>query len=155
MNKQIRKLSQSFKFALRGIRQCIRTERNFRIHLCAALYVAVFALLGQMDGTRCAILCLCFAMMMGAELMNTAIERLCDRNARGYDGAVRDAKDIAAAAVFVCALFCVVVGAMFFLNAAIIDNIYDFLKGRLWVAGVIALTIPVSIAFIFDLRGRL
>lgn len=155
MNKQIRKLSQSFKYALRGINQCIRTERNFRIHLCAAIYVAAFALMGKLAQAQCAILCLCFAMMMGAELINTAIERLCDRDARGYDGAVRDAKDIAAGAVFLCALFCVIVGAMFFLNVAVIENILTFLRNRIWVVGVLALTVPVGVAFVFDLKGKL
>ena len=105
MNKEIRKLSQSFRCAFRGIAQCAQTERNFRIHLSAAVYVGLFALIGRLPMAQCAILCLCFALMLGAELMNTAIERLCDRHARGYDEAVRDAKDIAAGAVLVCALF--------------------------------------------------
>lgn len=155
MNKQIRKLSQSFKYAARGIRQCVHTERNFRIHLCAAVYVTLLALMGRLDGTKCAVLCVCFGLMLGAELMNTAIERLCDRDARGYDGAVRDAKDIAAGAVFVCALACALVGALFFLEPRTLHHIYLFLRDRVWIAGVLALSIPVSVAFIFNLRGKL
>lgn len=155
MNKEIRKLSQSFRCAFRGIRQCVRTERNLRIHICAAGYVTVFAVMGRLGATRCAVLCVCFALMMGAELMNTAIERLCDRHASGYDGAVRDAKDIAAGAVFICALFSVLVGAIFFLRAESVHYILTFLRDKLWVAGVIALSVPVSVAFIFDLRGKL
>lgn len=155
MNRKIRKLSQSFKWAFRGIRQCVQTERNLRIHICAAVYVTLFALIGRLDSVRCAVLCVCFALMMGAELMNTAIERLCDRHASGYDGAVRDAKDIAAGAVLVCALFSAAVGAMFFLRASVMDNIYLFLRDKLWLAGLVALSVPVSVAFIFDLKGKL
>ena len=122
MNKEIRKLSQSFRCAFRGIRQCVRTERNLRIHICAAGYVTVFAVMGRLGG---------------------------------YDGAVRDAKDIAAGAVFICALFSVLVGAIFFLRAESVHYILTFLRDKLWVAGVIALSVPVSVAFIFDLRGKL
>ena len=95
MKKEIRKLKDSFSFALRGLKLCVHGERNFRVHLTAAFYVTVFALLGQADAGQIAALCLCFGLTMSAELLNTAIERLCDKQASGYDMLVRDAKDIA------------------------------------------------------------
>lgn len=36
MKKNIRKLSESFLHAFRGLRLCIRDERNFRVHMTAA-----------------------------------------------------------------------------------------------------------------------
>ena len=103
MKKNIRKLSESFLHAFRGLRLCIRDERNFRVHMTAAFYVILFGAFGGVSMTEAAILCICFGLTMGAELLNTAIERLCDKQASGYDGMVRNAKDIAAAGVFVCA----------------------------------------------------
>lgn len=152
MNKEIRKLSQSFRCAWRGIAQCAQTERNFRIHLSTAMYVGLFALIGELPMAQCAILCLCFALMLGAELMNTAIERLCDRNASGYDGAVRDAKDIAAGAVLICALFCVVIGAALFLRSGAIGTIIAFFTARIWAAGLLLLSLPFCIAFVFQVK---
>ena len=35
MGHEIRKLRQSFQYAVRGVRLCVGTERNFRIHLTA------------------------------------------------------------------------------------------------------------------------
>lgn len=154
MNKEIRKLSQSFRYAIRGVRLCIRTERNFRIHLCAAGYVTVGAVLGRLDGPSCALLCLCFGLMLAAELLNTAIERLCDRDARGYDSLVRDAKDIAAAAVFVCALFCVAVGGLLFLRGDAPAHLAAFFRDRLWLAALMVLSVPVAGAFIFGYPFR-
>ena len=101
MKKNIRKLSESFLHAFRGLRLCIRDERNFRVHMTAAFYVILFGAFGGVSMTEAAILCICFGLTMGAELLNTAIERLCDKQASGYDGMVRNAKDIAAAGVFV------------------------------------------------------
>ena len=71
--------------------------------MTAAFYVILFGVFGGVSMTEAAILCICFGLTMGAELLNTAIERLCDKQASGYDGMVRNAKDIAAAGVFVCA----------------------------------------------------
>ena len=39
MKKNIRKLSESFLHAFRGLRLCIHDERNFRVHMTAAFYV--------------------------------------------------------------------------------------------------------------------
>ena len=79
MKKNIRKLSESFLHAFRGLGLCVRGERNFRVHMTAAFYVIAFALMGRATATQAAILCICFGLTMSAELMNTAIERLCDR----------------------------------------------------------------------------
>lgn len=149
MNREIRKLSQSFRCAFRGIVQCMRSERNFRIHLSTAVYVGLFALLGRLPVPQLAILCVCFALMLGAELMNTAIERLCDRSVCGYDEVVREAKDIAAGAVLVCAIFCAAVGVALFVGNGAIGRVLAFFTARLWAMGLLALSIPFCIAFIF------
>lgn len=146
---EITKLSNSFRCAFRGITLCVQTERNFRIHLCAALYVTVFACAARLNASSSALLCVCFSMMLGAELLNTAIERLCDRNACGYDGFVRDAKDIAAAAVFICALFCVVVGIILFSREAAVQNIITFFLQKLWALALLVLTLPFAAVFVF------
>ena len=91
MNREIRKLRQSFACSFRGVSSCLRTERNFRIHLTAVCYVSMAALLAELDAVRCAVLCLCFAVMLASELLNTAVERLCDRQTTSYDKLVREA----------------------------------------------------------------
>lgn len=149
MNREIRKLRQSFACAFHGISSCLRTERNFRIHLTAAAYVTAAALLARLDAVRCAVLFLCFAVMLSAELMNTAVERLCDRQATGYDKLVREAKDIAAAAVVVCAGFCAAIGALFFLGEGAVWTLAAVFTARLWTLVPLALSIPAALWFIF------
>ena len=99
-------------------------------------------------------LCLCFGLTMGAELMNTAIERLCDRQASGYDGFVRNAKDIAAAGVFVCAAACVAVGVCIFLFEGVLFSALSWLLAHLWAAAVLLVSIPAALWFIFK-YGRI
>lgn len=154
MNREIRKLWQSFSCAFRGFSSCVHTERNLRIHLTAAFYVTVFALIGGLGALRCAVLCLCFSGVMSAELLNTAIERLCDRQATGYDMLVREAKDIAAAGVVVCAGFCVVVGALFFLYEGALWSALLFLWEHRAAAAALLASIPAALWFVFRFRGR-
>ena len=154
MKKNIRKLHESFQHAFRGLGLCIHGERNFRVHMTAAFYVTVFALMGRATAAEAAVLCPCFGLTMGAELMNTAIERLCDRQASGYDGFVRNAKDIAAAGVFVCAAACVAVGVCIFLFEGVLFSALSWLLAHLWAAAVLLVSIPAALWFIFK-YGRI
>lgn len=147
MGHEIRKLRQSFQYAIRGVCLCMKSERNFRIHLTAAGYVTVFAILGKLSVVQCAVLALCFGVMMGAELMNTAIEYLCDWKTAGYDRAVRDAKDIAAAAVFVCAAACTIIGLLFFVP--VLPLILRELWMHLLLSIALIVSIPCAVWFIF------
>lgn len=149
MKKNIRKLHESFLHAFRGLGLCIHGERNFRVHMTAAFYVTVFALMGRATAAEAAVLCLCFGLTMGAELMNTAIERLCDRQASGYDGFVRNAKDIAAAGVFVCAAACVAVGVCVFLAEGVLLTALQHILAHLWIAMALVVTVPIALWFIF------
>ena len=54
MKKNIRKLSESFLHAFRGLRLCIRDERNFRVHMTAAFYVILFGVFGGVSMTEAA-----------------------------------------------------------------------------------------------------
>ena len=154
MKKNIRKLSESFQHAFRGLTLCIQGERNFRVHMTAAFYVTVFALMGGADAGEAALLCLCFGLTMSAELMNTAIERLCDRQASGYDGFVRNAKDIAAAGVVVCAAACAAVGVCIFLFGGVLPAALGWLLAHLWAAVVLLATVPAALWFVFH-YGRI
>lgn len=84
--------------------------------------------------------------------MNTAIERLCDKQATGYDQTVKQAKDIAAAAVFVCATFCVIIGIVFFVPSGALFRAFHTLYTHLWALGLTILSIPIAIGFIFGLK---
>ncbi len=112
--RRIHALGRSFACALHGFFRAVKTERNLRIHLTAVWFVSWSAWLANLPRTSCALLVLCFAMVMTAELLNTAMEYLCDKTADGFNQFIRDAKDTAAAAVLVCAVGAAVVGVLLF-----------------------------------------
>lgn len=149
MGDKIGRLRHSFLCAIRGILYCVGNERNLRIHITAALYVSVFAALGEIEPLGCALLALCFGVMLSAELMNTAVERLGDRASPEFDRLVRDAKDVAAGGVLVCALACVIVGYILFIPSGAFVAALHALLDKLWQLMLLILSIPAALLFIF------
>ena len=91
-----RTLADSFGDAARGILFAVKTERNMRIHVTAAVYVLFFArFLGVSRGEYAALL-LAVALVITAEGFNTAIEMLCDYAQKSYNRFIGRTKDIAA-----------------------------------------------------------
>lgn len=105
---------KGFTYAARGIAVCIR-ERNFRFHLCAAGFTAYFAArFYALSRAEWAVLLLTFAAVLCAEAFNTALEHLCNKVSPQKHPLIRNAKDCAAGAVLICAVFAVGIGAALF-----------------------------------------
>lgn len=143
----------SFRWAARGICLALR-ERNFRIHLTAACYVTAAGFLADLSRSEIAVLCLCFGMVTAAELVNTAVETLCDRVTKHYDLLIRDAKDIAAGAVMMTALFSAVVGLILFAHPEPIQAILTKLTQHIWIDAALLISIPIAVAFVFAVEQK-
>ncbi len=113
MKPEWKGLANSFKYAFRGIWHCVVSERNFRIHLVAAAYVAALAVLLEVDAEHFALLFLAISSVLVMEMLNTAIETLVDLASPHQHPLAKIAKDVAAGAVLVSA--CASVGGGFWL----------------------------------------
>ena len=149
---KIRKLRQSFLYAARGIALCIRNERNFRIHLCAALFAAALAKIANFTAIEFALLFLCFSSVMVSELLNTAIERVCDLRGDQYNLKIKAIKDISAGAVLITAIFALLIGGVLFLRVEVVSAICKFFKRPENLAFLIL--IPAAIIFIMVRRSK-
>lgn len=108
-------LLASFRHALRGIACSLRQQRNLRIHAVATVAVLSLGLTAGLPDWKWVALWLAIGMVWSAELLNTAIEGLCDLVQPAQDERVRRIKDAAAGAVLVAALAAVAVGVGVFL----------------------------------------
>lgn len=108
-------LFKSFSYAISGILDCIKLERNLRIHLCAAVLVIGFAIFFSITKVEWLIILLLIGGMAALELVNSAVERVVDLVTKDYHPLAKQAKDMAAGAVFVYAILSVVIGAIIFL----------------------------------------
>ena len=62
--EQLTRFARGFVYAYNGIRAAIREERNFRFHLCAALYAFVAAYWAQLLAVETALIALCVAAVL-------------------------------------------------------------------------------------------
>ncbi|WP_312093230.1 diacylglycerol kinase family protein [Niallia sp.] len=116
-DKRIRKNSQlsSFRLAILGILTAIKQERNVKIHLVISILVIVLGILNNLSKYEWMFIAFCIGLVICLELVNTAIERVVDLVTGEYHPLAKEAKDIAAGAVFVAAILSVVIGGIIFI----------------------------------------
>lgn len=118
ISREIRELARSVLNAVRGLR-VIPLERNSTIHVAIVVFVLLEGLLFDVTRTEWALIALAVGLVVAAELVNSAIERVADRTAVGEsarDPELGLLKDAAAAAVLVSAGAAAVVGLTIFLS---------------------------------------
>lgn len=109
------KLVRSFAFACNGLKICFASETNFKIHVLLAIVAATLGIgLSISAGEWLAILC-CIVLVMAMEMMNTAVEKLCDVAHKEFHPGIKVVKDIAAGAVFISAVFSFITAMVVFI----------------------------------------
>ncbi|KAA1261899.1 Undecaprenol kinase [Rubripirellula obstinata] len=99
-----------FGYAFAGIRDSFLTQASFWVHLPAAVVVIALAAFLQLESWRWAVLILCIAIVIAAELFNTAMEQVVVVLHPVRDPRIARALDAAAASVLVVAVASVAVG---------------------------------------------
>ena len=107
-------VARAFSNAFVGIGDFAR-ERNSRIQLAFALAAMALAAVVRVTVDEWAVLVLTIAVVLTAEAINCAIERVVDLASPGRHELARQAKDLAAGAVLMASIGACVVGAIIFL----------------------------------------
>ena len=110
---------KSFLFAIQGFRTAVVTERNIKVMLAVGALAVVAGIVLQIDLLSWAIILLCCAVVIMAELFNTAIETVVDLVSPEFHPLAGRAKDIAAAAVWFLSFVVAIVGVLVYANAII------------------------------------
>lgn len=109
------KLTFSFKYAFEGIITTIKEERNMFIHFLIAIIVVITGIYVRLSLNEWFICLLLFALVFSLELINTAIENTVDLVATKKNKKAKIAKDAAAGAVLIAAIFASIIGIIIFL----------------------------------------
>lgn len=104
-----------FRYAWKGLKVAILTERNVKIHLLAMIMVIIIGLITKLSSVEWAILFLTIGAVISMEIMNTALERALDYLEPKKHTAIGTAKDLAAAAVLVTAIIAIIIACLIFL----------------------------------------
>lgn len=124
---EVRKLIESFNYAISGVIYALKTQRNMKIHFGVAMLVLAVSLF--MDFSRIELLLLFFtiSLVLVTEMINTSIETTIDMITDNYHPLAKVAKNVAAGAVLISSINAVVVAYLLFF-----DRLYPFTFLVLW-----------------------
>ena len=113
--KGLKKFFYSFTYPIKGLKYAYKNEQNLVVDFGIALIVAFAGFIFKVNSTEWALLALTIGLVIGFELINTAIEAVVDLVTEDYHPLAKVAKDTSAAAVFVFAIAAAIVGLIIFL----------------------------------------
>jgi diacylglycerol kinase len=106
---------RSFGFAFQGIAVFFKTQHNAWIHLLSALIAIAGGFYFRITGNEWCWIIAAISMVFITEMLNTAIEFLCDHITPVIHPQIKKVKDISAAAVFFAAIAALAIGLIVFL----------------------------------------
>ncbi|MBZ9636090.1 diacylglycerol kinase [Clostridium sp. FP1] len=111
---KVKKMVDSFNYAIEGIIYSIRTQRNMKIHMIAAIIVLSATFFYDLSRIELLIITITITLVIVAEMINTAVECAIDATTNFYHPLAKIAKNVAAGAVLVTAINSVLVGYVIF-----------------------------------------
>ena len=126
MKFSFRKFLKSFGYAFRGVAEVFRKEQNFKVHTIIAILAMLLGCFFKISSWEWCFLILVIAIVLASEMMNTAIENLCNVAEPNQNETIRAVKDISAGMVLICAMGALAVGIVIFLLKVI-----DFIQSML------------------------
>ena len=112
----INKTLNSFKFATNGIKTVWREESNFKIQAVVALLVIIFIFYFHFSLVEKSLIILAIMLVLASEMVNTAIEDLCNKVESSIDPVIGKIKDIASGFVLLSSIGALTVGVLVFVS---------------------------------------
>lgn len=150
--EEFKKLLLSFRYAGAGIVNTVLGERNMRIHLVCMIYMYSFLILTDwftLSREDWALIFIANAIVMMGELINTAVEKTVDLVTSEKKPLAKMAKDAAAGAVLVGAIFAVCVGLAVLLQKDAFIALYGYFSTHIISLIIFIISFIVSVVFMF------
>ncbi len=109
------KVIKSIAFAWQGLKICFTAETNFRIHVLLGSIAVLLGFILNVSKAEWGFIIFFIAFVIAMEMMNTAIEQLCNVVRKETHLAIKNIKDIAAGAVMAAAAGSFITGLIIFL----------------------------------------
>ena len=112
INKNI--TSKVFKNAFAGMNYFFRNEGNGRTQFIIAVFIVILGIFLNITKHEWIVVLLCIGIVLSAEMMNSALEKLCDYNQPLFNLQIKIVKDVAAGAVLFISIISTIIGALIF-----------------------------------------
>ena len=106
----------ALKNSINGIILAFKTESNIKIDILATIVVIIAAIIIKVNYIELLILVLTIALVLFAEMFNSAIENTVDLITEEYNERAKIIKDISAGAVLITSIAAVVVASIIVIN---------------------------------------
>jgi diacylglycerol kinase (ATP) len=110
-----RKLIRSFKYAFEGIHYAFKNDQNLLVHVLVAFIVINVSIALHVKPYEMGILGLTMMMVISAEMINSAIEKMVDLITKEHREEAKIAKDVSAGMVLLTAIAAAIIGTLIFL----------------------------------------
>lgn len=127
----------------------MKTQRNFRAHICAAFFACWLGIYFELTREKWAVLIITIGAVLAMEAVNTAIEACVDICCKQKNPLAKAAKDAAAAGVLITAAAGVGVGAALFWQPRRIYELFLLLLSRPLLSVCVAALIIAAFLFVF------
>jgi len=115
-----KKRINSFGYAFNGLRLFFATQPNAWIHFAATILVVLCGYVFNVNKYEWCILMITIAAVFSAEMINTAIEFLCDSVTLEQHPTIKIVKDISAAAVLIIAIIAIIIAGIIFVPKLVV-----------------------------------
>lgn len=105
----------SFKYAIKGIGLAAKLDRNVRFHIVVAFVVLLASYFLKISKLEFIFVLFSIFFVLITEMINTAIEEMTNLITKEHHREAMIAKDVAAAAVLLAAIFAAVIGLIIFM----------------------------------------
>lgn len=108
-------LNKTFATAYSGMQYFFKTERNGKIQIAIAGFVMLAGFYLRLSSVEWIFITVCIGAVISFEMMNSALEHLCNYVQPDYHPAIKIIKDIAAGAVLFVSAMSVLIGLIIFI----------------------------------------
>lgn len=106
---------KSLKYAFKGLWLLVSTEHSIMVQTAIAIIMTIFGWWLDISSTEWILQILAIGLVLVAESLNTAIEKICDFIHPDYDERIGFIKDISAGAVTFAAITAIIIGLIIYL----------------------------------------
>ena len=112
---KINKFFFSLKCAINGIKTVFKEEQNFKTEAFLGVVALLLGLILSITKIEMVIVIFCIIIVLTGEIVNTAIEDLCNKVEPHHDKTIGKIKDIMAGFVLIASIGSIVIGLIIFL----------------------------------------
>ncbi len=115
-----KRLTNSFKYAFKGVKQAYDGEQNLKIHTIMAVIVIISGFLFKISYVEWLVCLILIGLVIMAEFFNTAIEKVVDLASPEIHPLAKAAKDISSSGVLIMAIMSAIIGLIIFVPKIIL-----------------------------------